>query len=67
MNADTAESDQNKNTIDVFDSNNVTEKWREIHLFNKIINQEKMLLILFAICKSVWFKLIWLWSVHDEN
>ena len=45
-NADTAESDQDKNTADVFDNNDVVEKWKRIHSINKIVNQEKMSLIL---------------------
>ena len=46
MNADTAKSDQNENTINVFDDDNVIKKWKKIHLIDKIINQEKILLIL---------------------
>ena len=45
VNADTARSDQNKNTADVFDSNNVIKRWKRIHSVNKIADQEKMSLI----------------------
>ena len=44
-NADTAESDQNRDTADVFDNDNVIKKWRKIHSFDKIADQEKMSLI----------------------
>ena len=45
MNADAAESDQNKNKINVFNDDDTAEKWKKIHLFDKIINQKKVLLI----------------------
>ena len=44
-NADTVKFDQDENTADVFDSNDAAERWKKIHSFNKIISQEKVLLI----------------------
>ena len=38
MNANIMKFNQNKNVVDVFDSNDMIEKWRKIHSINKIIN-----------------------------
>ena len=46
VNAGIIKSDQNKNTADVFDDDNVTERWREIHSFDRVADQEKVPLIL---------------------
>ena len=43
--ADTVKSDQNRNIVDVFDNNDAVKKWKEIHSFDRIADQEKMLLI----------------------
>ena len=37
-NADTAKSDQDEDAADVFDDNNMIEKWKKIHLINRIAN-----------------------------
>ena len=44
--ADTVKSDQDRNIINVFNNNNVAEKWRRIYSFNRVANQEKVSLIL---------------------